>query len=139
MRLAIERTLARFGVVGIINTMAGLTIIFVAKWLGGLGDVMANLVGYGVGVMISFVLNRQWTFGHVGPRGAAFVRFVLVLTVAYMLNLLTVLGAISVGINGYMAQAMGIIPYFAFSYLASKHLVFPVRRDAPADAPRSGL
>ena len=132
MRRVIKRSLTRFGIVGIINTIAGLTIIFAAKWLGELGDVVANLVGYGAGAIISFTLNGRWTFGYDGARGAAFVRFIAVLAVAYVLNLLTVLGALRLGLNSYVAQALGIVPYFAFSYLASKHLVFSEpRRTSP--------
>lgn len=128
MRRLIERSITRFGIVGIVNTMAGLTIIFAAKWIAGFGDVTANAIGYGAGVIISFALNRQWTFAHDGPRGIAFVRFIAVLAVAYVLNLLTVLGALRLGVNSYVAQAMGIVPYFAFSYLGSKYLAFPERR-----------
>ncbi len=115
----------RFISVGAVNTLVGLSVIYAAKALLGLGDVPANLLGYGVGLAIGFVLNGSWTFGYRGPRGPALLRFLAVTAVAYGVNLLAVIGAIeALGLNGYVAQALGIPPYAAVSYLGSKYVAF---------------
>ena len=62
----------------------------------------------------------------------------LVALVAYGMNLLTVMAAIHyAGLNGYLAQALGIPPYTLTSFLASKYLVFRAG-PAPADEPNHG-
>ena len=115
----------RFISVGVANTLVGLLVIYAAKWLLRLGDVPANALGYAVGLLLSFALNSRWTFAYRGPYLPALVKFVAVVLVAYAMNLFTVLGAISYfGLNGYIAQAMGIVPYTLTTYLASKYLVF---------------
>lgn len=111
--------------VGFANTVVGLGAIWIAKWSLGAGDVLANVIGYGLGLALSFTLNRNWTFGYRGATPVALLRFLLVFAMAYVLNLSTVLAAIRLcHINPYLAQAIGIVPYTLFGYLASKFFVF---------------
>jgi putative flippase GtrA len=119
-----DGSLIRFAVVGLSNTLYGLAVIYAAKYVGGLDDIPANVLGYATGTLLSFTLNKRWTFRYRGPDRGAFVRFVLVTTTAYLLNLLTVLGALRLGINAYVAQAIGVVPYATFGYLASRHFAF---------------
>ena len=115
--------------VGVANTLVALLVIYAAKWYLGLGDVAANALGYSVGLFISFTLNSRWTFAHGGPQLPALVKFLLVSLVAYGMNLLTVMVAIhGLGLNDYVAQALGIPPYTVTSFFASKYLVFRARR-----------
>jgi len=117
-------TIIRFVLVGMVNTLVGLTVIYAAKWFLGAGDVVANASGYCIGLLVSFTLNRSWTFAHIGPAGRAFVTFLGVQGVAYGLNLLCVMGLITYGVDSYLAQAMGIPPYTIVSYLGSRYLAF---------------
>jgi putative flippase GtrA len=127
----------RFGVVGLLNTVLGLAIIFAAKAFLGLGDLAANLLGYGLGLVCSFVLNRYWTFRHKGHPFVAFWRFGIAFAVAYVVNLVTVFGLRdAMAVNSYLAQAGGIVPYTISFYLLSAYYVFPARR---ATAPRSDV
>lgn len=114
----------RFLSVGVLNALFGLLVIYAAKWFGQLNDVLANAIGYAAGLALSFTLNSRWTFAYQGAHAPALARFVLVAGVAYALNLLTVLLAIRLGLNGYVAQALGIPPYTLTTYLASKYFVF---------------
>ena len=123
---------AKFLGVGVANTLVALSVIYAAKWLGNVGDVSANALGYGVGLLTSFSLNSRWTFAHRGPQLPALAKFLLVALAAYGMNLLTVMAAIHyAGLNGYLAQALGIPPYTVTSFLAAKYLVF---RTGPASA-----
>ena len=115
----------KFLIVGGANTLLGLAIIYLAKWGAGLHDALANFLGYAFGLCLSFLLNKTWTFRYAGPTTAALVRFLLVAAVAYALNLATVMLAIDFfRINSYAAQALGIVPYTAFTYLASRYFAF---------------
>jgi putative flippase GtrA len=117
--------LGRFLSVGVVNMVVGLLVIYACKWFFQAGDVAANAIGYGVGLCSSFALNSRWTFGYRGPQFPAIAKFLAVAGVAYAMNLLTVLVAIRyVGLNDYLAQALGIPPYTLTTYLASKFIVF---------------
>jgi putative flippase GtrA len=117
----------RFLSVGVLNLLFGLLVIYAAKWFGQFGDVAANALGYAAGLTLSFTLNSRWTFAYRGARAPAAVKFVLVALLAYAVNLLTVLLALRVGLNDYLAQALGVPPYTLASYFLSKYLVFRAR------------
>ena len=117
---------ARFGIVGIANTILGLGIIYTLKASLGLNDAAANLIGYATAMMAGFLLNRRWTFGHRGNAYGAFARYLGVLACAYLANLATVMALIAwLSIDGYLAQAMGIIPYTLTSYAGARWIAFP--------------
>jgi len=120
-----DARLAKFVLVGLSNTLVGLGVIYLAKWLAGLDDVVANVLGYGVGLALSFSLNKAWTFRFSGDAAAALVRFLLVFAVAYLANLGTVLFlARTLEANGYLAQLAGVAPYTLISYLGSRYFAF---------------
>jgi putative flippase GtrA len=121
----IDYRLGRFAVVGAANTIAGLALIFACKAFLGLGDVAANFIGYAIALLIGFALNKRWTFDYGGPAAGAFGRYLLVLLVAYLANLCVTLFAIRVmQMNGYLAQAAGVLPYAITGYLGSRFFAF---------------
>jgi putative flippase GtrA len=117
--------LGKFLSVGMLNMLVGLLVIYACKWFFHLGDAAANAIGYAAGLSTSFTLNSRWTFAYSGRQLPALIKFLLVAAVAYGMNLLTVLILIHyAGMNGYIAQALGIPPYTLTTYLASKFIVF---------------
>jgi putative flippase GtrA len=115
----------RFGVVGFVNTLTGLGAIYLLKWQASMGDGAANVAGYALGLTVSFVLNRTWTFRHSGPALPAAARFLGVFAVAYLANIGTVLALVQqFGVNGYLAQALGIPPYTVLFYIGSRYVAF---------------
>jgi putative flippase GtrA len=127
----VDPTAVRYLAVGFLNTFLGLIVIYFAMYSLRFGIVAANVLGYAVGVLVGFVLNRRWTFAYRGPVFAAFVKFLLVLGVAYMANLMTVLFFSAVmRCNGYLAQALGVLPYTVIGYLGSRFFAFGRIRSA---------
>lgn len=125
MARAIFHEARKYLTVGVANTIVSLLVIYAAKWFFNLGDAVANLIGYSAGFFLSFTLNSRWTFVYRGPYLSTLVKFMLIVFIAYGANLLTVLVTIHYfGLNGYVAQAMGIAPYTLTSFLGSKYLVF---------------
>lgn len=133
LRGLIDRRLARFVLVGLSNTALGLLVIFGCKaWLG-LGDAAANFTGYALLIVVSFVLNREWTFQDAGDPVASLQRFVLVLAAAYLANLGTTLAAIDLlHVDDYLAHVLGVGPYAAVGYVGSRWFVFTAPRAAGA-------
>jgi putative flippase GtrA len=119
----IDQHLVRYLAVGLGNTAVGLAAIFFCKWALGWGDVLANLAGYALGIVLSYVANTRWTFRYGGPWGRGFLGFVAVLGVAYLANLASVLALIASGWNSYLAQTAGILPYTAIGFLGNRLLL----------------
>ena len=114
--------IVRFGSVGVLNTAFGYTVILIALWLGN-GDVVSNLIGYIAGLVLSFTLNSQWTFGGTKDVSASGVaRYVGTFLVAYAVNLGVVLMARSM--DGPIIHLLGICAYTILFYLGSVYSVF---------------
>ena len=57
----------KFGIVGISNTLLTLVIYTLLLKVFGVWYLAASAIGFAVGAVNGFVLNRRWTFsGHVG-------------------------------------------------------------------------
>lgn len=125
----------RFGVVGLLNTALGYAVILAGLALG-LGDIVSNAMGYAVGLVLGFFLNRQWTFSRAdGFRPGAVVRYAITFLVAYGANLAIVVAAMSAGIieNPFVHLA-GNCLYSVIFYLGSALFVFVGGADDPASS-----
>lgn len=121
---------------GVANTLLGLIVIYGAKWLAGLADLPANLLGYLLGLTVSYFLNARWTFSFGGRHGVAAPRFALVILVAYLANIATVYALLALAINSYIAQAAGIIPYTVIGYVGAALFAFRESDPRIASFPR---
>ena len=122
-------TLIRYLLVGIVNTLVGLGTIYLAMYFLQMGVASSNAFGYLIGIMVSFALNKKWTFKSQDHPVYSFLRYLLVLLVAYVANLETVLFANShFELNAYLSQALGIIPYTAIGFMGSRYFAFRERR-----------
>ncbi len=134
MRL-LDLSFIRFVLVGISNTAVGFGVIFLCLRVLSLGDVASNAIGYFIGFVWSFALNRMWTFRHRGAAARSFARFAAVCAVAYVVNLLVLLA-----VRRYfepaslMPQALAMAAYTVTGYLGSRFFAFPVQRAAARDA-----
>lgn len=116
--------LFRFLTVGVVNTLITLAVIYLLMHLGADYRV-ANAVGYLAGFIISFVLNRNWTFTHEGHWLASFARWIVVAAVSYCGNLATVVMLHRwLGVDTRLAQLGGMPVYTALSYAGSRYFAF---------------
>ena len=115
--------------VGALNTIAGVSVIILCKAVFSFGDITSNLIGYGVGLLLGFLLNRAWTFRYAGNIWWASCRYIVAFLFAYSCNLVVVLALINeAGVNSYLAQTFGVLPYTIVFFLLSKYFVFQQKR-----------
>jgi putative flippase GtrA len=115
----------RFAAVGVANTAIGLTAIYVVMFFFQTGPAIANAVGYAIGLSMSFLLNRSWTFGSTQSVSLLLPRFLTVVTVSYLLNLGAVLAATSLAAaDPYFAQVLGVGIYTTCVFFGCRRLVF---------------
>lgn len=123
--------LLRFGLTGLANSAVGWAVIFAGLWAGMSGQA-ANAVGFGVGLVLSFTLNRRFVFGVTGKvRAPEFLRFLAAFAIAYGANLAVLFAAESVlGADNPIAQLPAIGTYVVIFFLLSQFVVF---RPAPSE------
>ena len=120
----------RFCSVGVLNTLIGLAIIFGLMRFGGVQYVLANAIGYAVGMALSFALNRSWTFAHNGPILHSALQWALVIAVAYAVNISLVVAVHEYfGVDRYLSQAFGVLAYTGLSFLGGRFYAFSPGRE----------
>lgn len=127
------RQSVRFGMVGLANTAVGLVAIFGSIFFFNAGPALANAFGYGIGLLVSFVINRTWTFDDKRPSAMLLPYYLLAATLAYLLNLSVVLlGTHYFGLGPYLVQFLGMSVYTLSMFLGCRRFVFQakLRRDA---------
>ncbi|WP_327754438.1 GtrA family protein [Sphingobium sp. SJ10-10] len=111
--------------VGLVNTAIGFSIILIALQIG-INDYAANACGYGVGLGVSYFLNRNWTFNSERPATInEFGRFVITFCVAYAANLMVITACRNMGLIGKpTVHLAGQALYSVLFYGMSRAFVF---------------
>ena len=123
--LFVHISVFRYLVVGLLNSILTLTVIYLAKWSISLGDINANMLGYRLGLIFSLFVNKHWTFSYDGSIQSIILKFLLVFAIAYLVNLMVVLVSINyLKFNSYISHALGIPPYTVIGYLGNRFFVF---------------
>lgn len=117
--------LIRYAFVGVLNTGLGYAVIFLCMGVFDWSPVSSNVAGYAVGFVVSFLLNRTFTFRSTGRARGELKRFLLIFALAYLANLgVLVLLVHAAGLAAGWAQVIAGIVYFALSFVLSKYYVF---------------
>ena len=149
MKTESSRQIVKYGLIGILNTL--LTTVVIWSLLYILMDesnneptyavmFIANFVGYLVGIINSFILNRNWTFKNKSNWKVSLLRFLIAFVLCYCLQLGVVLGLNSIwgareyeiGFNqysftltsAYFSQLIGIVVYSILNFLLNKYYTF---------------
>jgi putative flippase GtrA len=126
----------RYGAVGVVNTGVGLGVILGLQFGLHVQPNLANAIGYGVGVCISFALSRLFVFGAARPLRSAGPRYLVAVAFAFALNqaVLTLARHLlpAGGVYGVAAQIAGIGSYTAALFLFSHYWVFAAETGAGA-------
>ena len=127
--------LHRFVLVGLLNTLAGYSLILAFQAISH-NPVLSNLLGYICGAGFSYLTHSLLTFGH-SPSSRSAGAYVVVLLVSYAFNL-AILKLSLVWLPAAAAQGVAVLSFAVFSYVGQAWLVFPKsqrHRQDGADAP----
>ena len=120
--------IARYALTGIANTLFGYGVI-VAGLLAGMTDYAANALGYAAGFVLSFALNRRFTYRVTSdPVTGQALRFCLAAALAYGANLAVLTLCIAwLGEQNPLAHMPGMIAYSGLLFVLSTVFVFSRR------------
>lgn len=113
--------LIRYLLVGVVNTIVGFGLIFILMYLG-INPYISNVIGYCVGVIVSFILNSKITF----KAKARFYKFFITMAIAWIIQFCILNICILYGVNEYISQVVAGVIYIVVGFLLSKIVVFKV-------------
>ena len=127
----IDRTLAKFILVGIINTLFGTTIMFAAYNLLHLSYWVSSASNYIFGSILSYFLNKNFTFQNKERSWQVVFRFVINISICYAIAygiakplVRMLLSGQSVKIQDNGAMLVGMVLFVVINYLGQRLFVF---------------
>jgi len=122
-----QREFVRYATVGLVSNLA-LYLIYILLTNDLLQPHAAMTIMYAIGVLGTFVFNRNWTFAYLGTGWIPLMRYILVYVFGYVVNFLML--TVLVDKFGYPHEIVqgGLILFLAvLIFLAQKLWVFDSR------------
>jgi putative flippase GtrA len=120
---------SRFVLVGVLNTVLGYCVIFACMYVAHWSAEVSNMTGYAVGLTVSYLLNRTYTFNSTQRRHTEMLRFLAGFGACYGANMLALMVLIhQFGVHEGVSQVIAGAVYVMASYLVNKHFVFAAPR-----------
>ena len=133
----IDLVTAKFILVGIINTIFGTTIMFVCYNVLHLSYWWSSAMNYFFGSILSFILNKYFTFNSKVRSGREVVRFVVNICACYLAAYgiakplaSALLSNSAVAVKENVAMVIGMVFFVGLNYIGQRYFVFPEKNEA---------
>ena len=124
-------TFWKFIIVGVVNTLFGTAIMFVFYNVFHLSYWISSASNYFFGSILSYFLNKYFTFKSRDNSGKSIVRFVINITVCYLLAYggakplaRWIFSGASASLQDNMAMLAGMCFFVGFNYIGQRFFVF---------------
>ena len=123
----------RFVLVGIMNTIIGTSVMFIAYNLFGMGYWISSALNYIIGSIFSYFANKYFTFKAEKKSKKEIAKFIINIVVCYFLaygvakptiNLLLGKFSLSISILEQVGMLLGMCIFIVLNYCGQKFFVF---------------
>lgn len=125
------RTAFRFILVGVVNTLVGAAIMFVFYNVFHFSYWISSASNYFFGSILSYFLNKNFTFRYGKTDLKSIARFTLTILVCYLLaygiakpTMASLLSDYSVSVQENVSMLLGIVLFTALNYLGQRFFAF---------------
>lgn len=126
-----DKTMVKFLLVGVVNTLVGAGTMFLLYNLAHCSYWISSAANYVVGGIVSFFLNKYFTFQNKGWSWGQVGKFIVSVSVCYLLAYglakplaLHLLAGQSQSIQENVAMLVGMCLYTALNYLGQRFFAF---------------
>ncbi|MBE7016867.1 MAG: GtrA family protein [Ruminococcaceae bacterium] len=130
-RKLIDKTVIKFLIVGVINTLVGAGTMFLLYNLAHCSYWLSSAANYIAGGTVSFFLNKYFTFQNKERSLKQLVKFVLTVSVCYFIAygaakplVLLLLEGQTATIQENIAMFTGMVLYTGLNYLGQRFFAF---------------
>ena len=131
MQNIFDKKLFKFLIVGVINTLVGTVIMFGMYNIIGAGYWVSSITNYVLTSILSFVLNKYFTFQNKTKSFSQIIRFILNILVCYGLAygiakplVRLLLSGQSKSIRDNVAMLVGMCFFTGLNYLGQRFFAF---------------
>ncbi|MES1199075.1 MAG: GtrA family protein [Pseudomonadota bacterium] len=120
----VSRQFLRFAAVGAVATAVHYSILVGLKEGLGVSPLVATTFGYGAGALISYTLNRRFTFDTKPAFTSGLLKFLAVVFIGALINGAIVAALIKAGLYYLLAQLIATALVLIWNFAASRLVVF---------------
>jgi putative flippase GtrA len=129
--MSLKRQGFRYILVGLASN-ALLYLLYLGLTVTGLNPKTAMTIGYLTGVLQTFVLNKSWTFGHIGHNRPAFFRYLGAYGGCYLVQLSILYIFIDyLGMQHTIVQGVAICLMACLLFILQKYWIFSTPEKHP--------
>lgn len=136
MKKFFDPSMLRFLLVGVVNTLVGAGIMFLLYNLAGCSYWLSSAANYIVGGVVSYLLNKYYTFKNTERSWKQVLRFALNVAVCWLLAYgiakplaLRLLAGFDEKLQTNAAMLAGLCLYTALNYLGQRFFAFRAKED----------
>lgn len=136
MKKFFDPSMLRFLLVGVVNTLVGAGIMFLLYNLAGCSYWLSSAANYIVGGVVSYFLNKYYTFKNTERSWKQVLRFALNVVVCWLLAYgiakplaLRLLAGFDEKLQTNAAMLAGLCLYTALNYLGQRFFAFRAKED----------
>lgn len=136
MKKFFDPSMLRFLLVGVVNTLVGAGIMFLMYNLAGCSYWLSSAANYIVGGVVSYFLNKYYTFKNTERSWRQVLRFALNVAVCWLLAYgiakplaLRLLAGFDEKLQTNAAMLAGLCLYTALNYLGQRFFAFRAKED----------
>ncbi len=134
--MKIDASVPKFILVGVANTLFGMTIMFVLYNVFHVSYWWSSAANYFFGSILSYILNKRFTFKHKGNVTGSAIRFTLNILVCYLLAygiakplMLWILSGSSKSTQENVAMLVGAVLFTTLNYLGQRFFAFSQHKE----------
>lgn len=118
------RQFLRFALVGAVSTSAHYVVLITLREVWGVGPVIATTIGYGVGAIIGYTLNRRFTFQEQPDFARGFAKYLAVVVIGAGINAGVMAALTQMGVHYLVAQIGATLLGLFWNFAGSRLIVF---------------
>ena len=131
-----DATFLRFILVGVVNTLVGTAIMFFCFNVLAWSYWISSALNYIVGSIVSYLLNKRYTFQQKGHDWNTILKFIMNITICYVLAyglakplVIWMLSGVSTNIQGNVALVIGMVLFVGLNYVGQRFWAFSSKKD----------
>ena len=120
----LARQFSRFLAVGAVTTIVHYGVLIALVEALGAHPVLATTAGFLVAALLSYVLNRRYTFDHEPAFGAGLLKYYAALSIGLLLNAGVMAALTQWGVHYVLAQVVATGVALVWNFTAARLVVF---------------
>ena len=120
--------------VGVVNTLVGIAVMFFCFNVLAWSYWVSSALNYMVGSIVSYLLNKRYTFQQKGNDWHTVWKFIVNVSVCYVLAyglakpfVAWMLSGVTTNIQGNAALFVGMVLFVGFNYIGQRFWAFSTR------------